>query len=135
MLDEINILYILFPALVVVCIVAFIARSRDKKEADPLKKAVLRLKWQLVGLGVFCVALWLSLPPTAVSSTFGYPHSVEKIKTPELLLDYLQQAHKDLVRTTQVLHYFLFFFITGFLTTFYNFIKTIGQLAAERDGN
>jgi hypothetical protein len=60
--------------------------------------------------------LYLSLPITPVLKTFGYPNNVSDIKLETDVLHQLQQYNKAIVRTTEVVSWFLFLFVFWFLT-------------------
>lgn len=96
--------------------------------------AIAFFKLSTIATGVFVIILWFLLPCTPVLSTFGLPKDVSDIKTPERLLKYLMDYNKALVRTTEVLHWFMFVFVWWFLAglnMYSTVIKT--QLDAKAD--
>jgi hypothetical protein len=87
------------------------------------------LKTNFIVVGAFCLLLWFLLPTTPVLSTFGYPTTEGNIQSASRLLKYLQDYNKAIVRTTQVVHWFIFVFVWWFLTSYFDFSKAI---TAER---
>jgi len=83
------------------------------------------LKTNFIIIGAFCLLLWFLLPSTPVLSTFGYPKTEGDIQSASRLLKYLQDYNKALVRTTQVVHWFIFVFVWWFLTSYFYFSKAI----------
>jgi hypothetical protein len=73
--------------------------------------------------GLLLGLLWLSLPSTPSLRTFGYPIDVAAIKGEAKVLHLLQEYNKAIVRTTEVLQWFLFLFIWWFLVTLYGVAK------------
>ena len=125
MFIDYDILFILGPAIVLFVGTTFVMRSRYGKEEDPLKRALKLLKFNMIIVGAFCITLWFLLPITPALSTFGYPKSEKNIQTTELLLKYLQDYNKALVRTTSVLFWFIFVFVWWFITSFFEFARAI----------
>ena len=76
-------------------------------------------KLSLVLFGVYTLVLWLCIPATPVLETFGYPETTHDIKTQAQILKYLQEYNKVIVRTTDILRWFLFGFIWFFMTNIY----------------
>jgi len=128
-----DILYILGPAIVLFVGTTLVLRSRYNKEEDLLKRALKLLKLNMIIVGVFCILLWFLLPMTPVLSTFGYPKSEGDIQTTTLLLNYLQDYNKALVRTTSVLYWFIFVFVWWFITSFFDFSKAITAVVDRKD--
>ena len=128
MFENINLSVILGPALIVIVVLVLILRARISRQSDEAQKAIATLKLMTVATGAFLVLLWFLLPTTPVLSTFGFPKTVEDIHSPERLLDYLQRYNRALVRTTEVLHWFIFVFVGWFLAAIYSFTKALGGL-------
>lgn len=105
-------------------LVTIISLWRGNKEVDPVRRALTGFTIMIIAAGAFFIVLLLALPSTSVLSTFGYPNK-EDIQTSDALLKYLQAYNKALVRTTQVVRWFLVVFIWWFLTTFYWFSRII----------
>ena len=80
------------------------------------------------GIFIFLLLLWFLLPQTPVLSTFGFPQSVEDIQSAKHLLRYLQDYNRALVRTTSVLHWFIFVFVWWFLTAIYSLSKALSNV-------
>ena len=78
-----------------------------------------KMKLSLILFGIYSVVLWLCLPHTPVLETFGYPETVNDIKTDSQILKLLQDYNKAIVRTTEILKWFLFGFIWFFMTNIY----------------
>ncbi|HZF02317.1 MAG TPA: hypothetical protein VE344_10525 [Methylomirabilota bacterium] len=91
-------------------------------------------KLMSIAVGAFLIMLWMLLPCTPVISTFGFPKTVGEIQSPENLLKLLQDYNKALVRTTEVLHWFIFVFVWWFLAGL-NIFSTVlkVQLDAKQD--
>jgi len=86
------------------------------------------LKINILAFGFLLVVLWLMLPITPSLSTFGFPDTVSDIDSNEQLLLYLQEYNQAVVRTTQVLYWFIFIFVWGLLATLYSFLKTFKSI-------
>jgi len=129
MFPDLNIYFILGPAIIAIVIASLIMRLRVRRQPTELLKSIAVLKFNVLCVGMFLVLLWFLLPVTAVLASFGYPASVNDIQTPNHLLKYLQDYNKALVRTTTVLYWFIFVFVWWFLTTVYSLSKTLGKLA------
>ena len=124
-----DITLILGPALIALLIAGILGRFLQRAEADPIKHALGMLKTNFIVVGAFCLLLWFLLPTTPVLSTFGYPTTEGDIQSASRLLKYLQDYNKAIVRTTQVVHWFIFVFVWWFLTSYFDFSKAI---TAER---
>lgn len=137
MFEELDTLrWVILLTIFIIVPIMLVFRARINKDSDPLNKAYRLLKLNLIAVGAFLTIIWLFvLPQTSSLSTFGYPKSVEDIQSPKLLLEYLQTYNRALVRTTQVLYWFIFIFTAWFLSTFYTFAKAINEVMAERNKN
>src|SRR5215510_14157617 len=96
-IDE-SILYIIGPAIIVVVVASLVFRYFLRREQGPLKRALKLFKLNLALVGGFCLILWFMLPMTPVLSTFGYPQAETDIQSTKLLLGYLQDYNRALVR-------------------------------------
>lgn len=120
MFSNIDLLYIFGPSMIVgVILLRIVGRRISKQDATQLDKAIQHFKTTSIVFGFLLVILWLLLPSTPGLSTFGYPENISAIKGEAKLLNLLQEYNKAIVRTTQVLHWFLFLFIWWFLTTLF----------------
>lgn len=119
---------ILGPALIVIVVASLIIRARISHQPSELHKAIAQLRLVTIATGVFLLLLWFLLPPTPGLSTFGFPQSVEDIKSAKHLLQYLQDYNRALVRTTEVLHWFIFVFVWWFLTAIYSLSKALSNV-------
>src|SRR5262245_3542642 len=120
-----DITLIIGPAVIALLIAGRIGRFLQRAEADPIKRAMGMLKTNFIVVGAFCLLLWFLLPTTPVLSTFGYPKTEADIQSVSRLLKYLQDYNKAIVRTTQVVHWFIFVFVWWFLTSYFDFSKAI----------
>jgi uncharacterized membrane protein len=121
MFQDTTLIYIFTPALLIGSIIAIIlAVSIKKKTSSSVEKAIVIVKYNCILFGAMVVVLYLSLPVTPSLSTFGYPEDIAAIQEDKKLLYLLQTYNKALVRTTEVLHWFLFTFIWFFLATIIN---------------
>ena len=116
---------VLFIAVIVVVVANLGSRYFLRHEHDPLKKALKLFRLNLVFMGGFCVLLWFLLPITPALSTFGYPQSEIDIQSTKSLLRYLQDYNRALVRTTEVLHWFIFVFVWWFIATLFDLSRTL----------
>ena len=110
MLSKFELVYILLSAFVLIAIVSlFLNWYLKSKNIKGKAKGLATIKFNIYIYLFLCFILWFSVPSTASLSTFGYPYGIEHIGTDEKLLDLLQEYNRVIVRTTQVLHYFIFF--------------------------
>lgn len=119
------------PAIIVVIIFIIGFKFWEGKKQDELGKAISFLKLNIFATGFLSIVLWFMLPSTPSLSTFGFPETINEIQSNEQLLDYLQEYNKAIVRTTEVIHWFIFIFVWGFLTSLYSVIKTFKSLREE----
>ena len=105
-------------ALAVVMMIGFLVERRAKSRArQPLEAALA--SFRIAGLA-FCAAavvLAFSLPSTPVLASFGYPRTLERIGEPWRLLQLLQEYNRALVRTTEVVYWFIFIFVFQLLAS------------------
>ena len=124
MYTDINLNYILLPAFLIAGIFIVVMRLRlNKQNLTVAGESVALLKIYIVAIGFIIFLLWFSLPSTASLKTFGYPEDISEIKNEKHLLNLLQSYNKAIVRTTEVLHWFIFIFIWWFLSTLYYVTK------------
>jgi hypothetical protein len=122
MFKDTELVYIFAPSLVLATIIAVLLAIRSSKKANTeWEKAIALFKNNLIVFGALVVVLYLSLPSTPSLSTFGYPADLSVIQDDKKLLHLLQTYNKALVRTTEVVHWFLFIFIWFFLVLLINF--------------
>ncbi|HET8865983.1 MAG TPA: hypothetical protein VFM80_09835 [Gracilimonas sp.] len=112
--------------LVLIFIIGF--KFWEGKKQDELGKAISLLKINIFSIGFLSIVLWFMLPLTPSLRTFGFPETINEIQSNEQLLDYLQEYNKAIVRTTEVVHWFIFIFVWGFLTSLYSVIRTFESL-------
>ena len=118
---------IFFPALIVVVVFVVGYSLWQRKNKNDLEKAVSLLKVNTIAVGVLSILLWFLLPSTPSLSTFGFPETVKEIQSNEQLLSYLQEYNQAIVRTTRVVHWFIFIFVWGFLAAVYSVIKAFSN--------
>jgi len=126
MFSEVDLLFILGPALLVIFLMLVIlnARLKSKKLSD-LDIALIRLKYSAIAFGALLLLLLFSLPSTPSLSTFGYPEITEQINSDTKILNYLQDYNRAIVRTTQVVHWAIFLFIFFFITAILSVAKNL----------
>lgn len=113
MITQIPIIYVV-AFLFTIYIIAYFITFKSKK-VDAFDK----MKLSLILFGVYSLVLWLCVPSTPALETFGYPQTVNDIRTDGQVLKLLQDYNKVIVRTTEVLKWFLFGFIWFFMTNIY----------------
>lgn len=113
MITQIPIIYVV-GFLFSMYFIAYLVRFR-KKNVDAFEK----MKLSLILFGIYSVVLWLCVPATPILETFGYPETVSDIKTDAQILRLFQDYNKAIVRTTEILKWFLFGFIWFFMTNIY----------------
>ena len=128
MLFESDFYGIFLPAIIAVAIIMIGFYFWQSKPNNELEKAILLLKVNTIAVGLLSILLWFLLPSTPSFGTFGLPETINEIQSNEKLLSYLQEYNEALVRTTEVVHWFMFIFIWGFLTSLYSVIKTFKSI-------
>ena len=132
MLSDVNELYIIGLAIVVIGILFFAIRARIARESDPLRKALRLYGLHLAAIAVFLTVVWFTIPVTSVLRTSDYPKSVENIQSAGELLEILQSYNRALVRTTAALHWFVLVFVAWFLLNTYRFCKAVVDVVSEK---
>lgn len=122
---------VVFSAVVVVIAATHLSRYLLRNEPDPVQKTLKLFRLHLIFMAGFCVVLWFLLPQTPVLRTFGSPDSENDIRSTASLLRYLQDYNRAIVRTTEVLHWFLFVFVWWFVNTLYELTKTLAPKTAD----
>jgi hypothetical protein len=124
MFIDIELAYILLPVVCFWVVVSLVMRLRQTKEPDAAKRAWMNFKLNVMASATLLVILWFALPITPVLSTFGYPKGLDDVSDPRRLLKYLQDYNRAVVRTTEVVHWLLFFaFVFG--SVLYDFLRTL----------
>jgi len=132
MFQDTDLLNIFGPALIGASILLLLMSFlRNKKEASELSKALDHLKITSIVFGALLVLLWLSLPSTPALKSFGYPQDITAIKNDSQLLNMLQEYNRAIVRTTEVLQWFLFLFIWWFLTALFGVLRAYKQVSKQ----
>lgn len=122
---------ILYVAVAVAILANLAARYFLRREQAPLRKALKLIRLNLAIVGGFCLLLWWQLPITPALSTFGYPRTPNDVQSTESLLRYLQDYNQALVRTTQVLSYFIFVFVWWFIATLFDLSKILSATVSK----
>ncbi len=117
MFQDSNLTYIFGIAVAIASIILLISAYFIKygKGSNELNKLVNHFIFSTVLFGCLTVILMLSLPITAVLKTFRFPNNVSDIKIETEVLHLFQQYNKSIVRTTEVVYWFLFLFVWWFL--------------------
>lgn len=124
MFPNIDFLYIFGSAMLIAIIFLVTIKNRSNKQnASELSKAIDHFKITTIVFSALLVVLWLSLPSTPSLKSFGYPDDISAIKGDAKVLNLFQEYNKAIVRTTEVLQWFLFLFIWWFLTTLFGVAK------------
>ena len=124
MFRNIDLLYIFGPAMIIATIFLVIIKKRNNKQnSTELSKSIDHFKITSIVFGALLLILLLSLPSTPNLKTIGYPEDISAIKGDAKILNLFQEYNKAIVRTTEVLHWFLFLFIWWFLTTLFGVAK------------
>lgn len=113
MITQIPIIYVV-ALLFSMYLIAYFITFKSKK-VDAFDK----MKLSLILFGIYSLVLWLCVPSTPALETFGYPQTVNDIRTDGQVLKLLQDYNKVIVRTTEVLKWFLFGFIWFFMSNIY----------------
>lgn len=113
MITQIPVIYVV-AFLFFIYLIAYFVKFRSKN-VDAFEK----MKLSLALFGVYSLVLWLCIPSTPTLETFGYPETLNDIKSDEQILKLLQDYNRAIVRTTEVLKWFLFGFIWFFMTNIY----------------
>ena len=125
MFQNIDFLYFFGPVMLLATVFLVAFRYRQKRQnLNEFGKAVVYFKVTSIVFGVLVAILCLSLPVTPVLKSFGFPKDVLAIRDERKVLYLLQEYNRAIVRTTEVLQWFLFLFIWWFLTTLFGVVKT-----------
>ena len=123
MFSNIELYYVLGPAIIIAVIVLMTFNKRIKKRGGTeLSKAIERFKITSIVFGGILLLLLLTLP-----RTFGFPKNLSTIKNDAEVLALFQAYNKAIVRTTEVLHWFIFSFVVWFLTTLNGVFKALAN--------
>ena len=132
MFEHTSLITVLMPTIVVLVVASYIMHLREKPSSNPALDALVRFRRMTIGTGIFLVVLLFCLPVTPVLGTFGFPQTIEDVQSPKRLLDYLQNYDKALVRTTEVLYWFLFVFVWWFLAAVHSMTRAFQDTAKLR---
>jgi hypothetical protein len=125
MLVNADLLYVLIPAIFIWVVIALLVRLHARDETDLVKRALREFRLSVFATGSILILLWFLLPRTPVLSTFGYPQDVEIVRQPTRLLSLLRDYNRALVRTTEVVYWFLFVMVWWFISSVYFFAKAL----------
>jgi hypothetical protein len=126
-------MYIFGPVLFIGTIIIGISTlwSKQRKESSELNILINHFIFTSILFGCLTMILYLSLPTTPVLETFGYPNNISDIKLETDVLHLFQQYNKAIVRTTEVVSWFLFLFVWWFLANLINLLwrfKKVGGI-------
>ena len=128
MFSNIELYYVLGPAIIIAAIVLVTFNKRIKKRGGTeLSKAIERFKITSIVFGGILLLLLFTLPSTYVLQTFGFPKNLSTIKNDAEVLALFQTYNKAIVRTTEVLYWFIFSFVVWFLTTLNGVFKALAN--------
>ena len=125
MLVNADLPYVLAPSILIWVVIALFVRLRGRDETDPVKRAWREFRLSVFATGSILILLWFLLPSTPVLSTFGYPQDVEIVRQPTRLLSLLRDYNRALVRTTEVVYWFLFVMVWWFISSVLFFAKAL----------
>jgi len=126
MFEKLPLVQVFGPAILIASILFFIISRRvNNQPLNPLEKAVTLFKFTSIIFGFLILVLWFLLPLTASLSTFGYPLNVSNINDDTAILNYLQKHNFAIVRTAEVVKWFLFLFMWWFLTSIYSLVTSL----------
>lgn len=126
MLFESNFFEALFGALLVGLIFTIAYKFWGGVKTDEVEKAILNFKISTVSTGFMCMFLLILLPSPTLTSIGS--QSISDIQSSGEVLGYLQNYESAISRTTQVLHFFIFFFVWGFLSSVYYVTKLFDKM-------
>jgi hypothetical protein len=119
-------------ALVVVLLISMVLQRRaNRRETRPVARAVASIRMNALAFCAAALVLLFSLPSTPVLSTFGYPKTVQQISEPALMLPLLQEYNRAIVRTTEVLFWFMFMFVFVLVGSTISVISTMTAALAD----
>ncbi len=126
MFSNIELYYVLGPAIIIAVIVLMTFNKRIKKRGGTeLSNAIERFKITSIVFGGILLLLLFTLPSTPTLQTFGFPKNLPTIKNDAEVLALFQAYNKAIVRTTEVLYWFIFSFVVWFLTTLNGVFKAL----------
>ena len=134
MFAHLSLVYVFGPAMTIASILLFFYdRKINKQSISILEKAIRHFKFTPIVFGSLVLILCLLLPVIASLSTFGYLTEISNVNNEAKILHYFQEYNTAIVRTTDVVKWFLFLFMWWFLSSLYllvtalkgNTIKTI----------
>jgi hypothetical protein len=110
-MKQLSPLWSVFALVVVMTIGLLVERRTRSSHVHPLEAALATFRTAALAFCAAAVLLWFSLPSTPVLASFGYPQTLDQIREPRLLLELLQAYNRALVRTTEVLSWFMFIIV------------------------
>lgn len=122
---------ILFPVIALAVIISLVAHFLFVRGKSGLEKDLAWVRNTIVIAGCLMLFLWFSLPSTPVLGSFGYPKTVADIEDPAKLLKLLQDYNEALVRTTSILHWFIFISVFLVLEPLYRMTRSLRSFSRE----
>jgi len=110
-MEQLSPLWSVVALVVALLIGAWLQRRVKGRETTPVATAVASIRTNAVAFCVAALVLRFSLPSTPVLSSFGYPQTLQQISEPALMLKLLQEYNRAIVRTIDVLSWFIFLFV------------------------
>jgi len=129
MLFESNFYEVLFGTLFAILIFTIAYKFWVGVKTDEVDKAFMNFKISIVSTGFFCVILLFLLPGPGFLP-IGL-QTVSDTQTNEEILAYLQNFGSALNRITQVLYFFMFIFVWGFLSSVYYASKVFNKFRGK----
>ncbi len=129
MLFESNFYEVLFVTLIAGLILTIAYKFWVGVKTDEVDKAFLNFKISIVSTGILCMILLLLLP---TPSFFSFSiQTVNDVQSNEEVIAYLQNYEIGLNRITQVLYFFIFIFVWGFLSSVYYVTRVFNKIREE----
>jgi hypothetical protein len=126
MFSEFKLAYILLSSFALIAIASFfVNRYLKSKNITGKARVIATIKFNIYIYIFLCFVLWFSLPSTPSLSSFGYPYGIEDIATNDKLLRLLQDYNHAIVRTTEVLHFFIFFTAIWLASNFFSYTRSL----------
>lgn len=129
MLFESNFYEVLFVTLIAGLILTIAYKFWVGVKTDEIDKAFLNFKISIVSTGILCMIL-LFLLPTPSFFSFSI-QTVNDVQSNEEVIAYLQNYEAGLNRITQVLYFFIFIFVWGFLSSVYYVTRVFNKIREE----
>jgi len=124
-MEQLSPLWSVLALVVALLIGVLLQRKASRREARPLAMAAASIRIIAFAFCAAALVLWFSLPSTPVLSSFGYPKTLQQISEPAQILTLLQEYNRAIVRTTEVLSWFIFLFVFFLVGSTISIIRTM----------